>query len=178
MWRAANSSTIAFHRRARKSWRLNEHQLVKSLVIAQKIVALAPDGRSQFYDLLFRRQAPHFIAFDALAINGLDLRDLPFLERKRRLRRIMPSRTVRRGCSITTTSTDAVSPCSTRSRGHDLEGVVAKWKHGRYHIDRQTTSWLKVRHPTYSQMDTAATCSHPGGRPGRARYTLTTAENR
>lgn len=25
-------------------------------------------------------------------------------------------------------------------RGKDLEGVVAKWKHGRYHIDGQTTS--------------------------------------
>ena len=38
----------------------------------------------------------------------------------------------------------------------DLEGVVAKWKHGRYHTDGGVTSWLKVRNRQYSQM---------GGRP-------------
>jgi hypothetical protein len=30
---------------------------------------------------------------------------------------------------------------------------VAKWKHGRYHTDGQTTSWLNVRNPDYSQME-------------------------
>jgi ATP-dependent DNA ligase len=43
---------------------------------------------------------------------------------------------------------DAVS-----QRRHDLEGIVAKWKRGRYHSDGQTTSWLKVRNPDYSQME-------------------------
>jgi hypothetical protein len=38
-------------------------------------------------------------------------------------------------------------------RGQDLEGVVAKWKRGRYHTDGQTTSWLKIRNPEYSQME-------------------------
>jgi hypothetical protein len=31
---------------------------------------------------------------------------------------------------------------------HDLKGIVAKWKRGRYHSDGQTTSWLKLRNPT------------------------------
>jgi hypothetical protein len=34
----------------------------------------------------------------------------------------------------------------------DLEGIVAKWKYGRYHSDGCTTSWLKVRNPHYSQI--------------------------
>ena len=38
-------------------------------------------------------------------------------------------------------------------RDRDLEGVVAKWKGGRYHTDGQTTSWLKVRNPTYPQVE-------------------------
>src|SRR5262245_30921107 len=33
----------------------------------------------------------------------------------------------------------------------DLEGVVAKWKQGRYHSDGVTTSWLKIKNPSYSQ---------------------------
>jgi ATP-dependent DNA ligase len=43
-----------------------------------------------FYDLLFRREWPHFVALDALTIDGEDLRDRPLLERKRRLRAVMP----------------------------------------------------------------------------------------
>ena len=55
-----------------------------------EIVCLAPDGRSLFHRLLFRRDWPHFMAFDVLAIDGEDVRDRPVLERKRRLRAIMP----------------------------------------------------------------------------------------
>ena len=35
----------------------------------------------------------------------------------------------------------------------DTEGIVAKWSRGRYHADGATTSWLKVKNPTYSQME-------------------------
>jgi len=122
-------------------------------ILDGEIVVLAPDGRSKFYDLLFRREWPHFIAFDVLAIGSEDLRHRPLLERKRRLKRIMPPPELHarllyhdhvegRGVALF----DAI-------RGQDLEGVVAKWKRGRYHTDGQTTSWLKVRNPMYSQME-------------------------
>jgi len=42
-------------------------------VLDGEIVYLAQDGRSRFYDLLFRREWPHFIAFDVLAIEGVDV---------------------------------------------------------------------------------------------------------
>jgi hypothetical protein len=69
----------------------------------------------------------------------------PLLERKHRLRAIMPRIDSRllyhdhvdgRGRALF----DAV-------RGRDLEGIVAKWKRGRYHTDGQTTSWLKGPKP-------------------------------
>jgi ATP-dependent DNA ligase len=124
-----------------------------SCILDGEIVALAPDGRSKFYDLLFRREWPHFIAFDALMIDGEDLRGRPLLERKRRLRAIMPRPNVHarilyhdhidgRGVALF----DAV-------RGNDLEGGVAKWKQGPYYTDGQTTSWLKIRNPEYSQIE-------------------------
>jgi ATP-dependent DNA ligase len=34
----------------------------------------------------------------------------------------------------------------------DLEGIVAKWSQGRYETDGVSTSWLKIKNPTYSQM--------------------------
>ena len=45
-----------------------------------------PDGTSNFNRLLFRRDWPHFYAFDVLSINGRDVTGLPLLERKERLR--------------------------------------------------------------------------------------------
>ena len=59
-----------------------------SCIVDGEMVCLAGDGRSKFYDLLFRREWPYFIAFDVLAIDGQDLRERTLLERKRRLRAI------------------------------------------------------------------------------------------
>ena len=61
-----------------------------SAVLDGEIVCLGPDGCSRFRDLLFRREWPYFLAFDALSIDGEDLRALPLVERKRRLAPIMP----------------------------------------------------------------------------------------
>jgi bifunctional non-homologous end joining protein LigD len=50
-----------------------------------EIVCLRPDGLSDFYALMFRREQPYFYAFDLLEMDGEDLRQRPLLERKRRL---------------------------------------------------------------------------------------------
>ena len=59
-------------------------------VLDGEICCLDPDGRSNFKHLIFRREWPHFDAFDLLEVDGEDLRMQPLLERKRRLRVIMP----------------------------------------------------------------------------------------
>ena len=43
----------------------------------------------------------------------------------------------------------------------NLEGLVAKWRRGRYHTDGQTTSWFKVRNPRYLQAEGQRSCSVP-----------------
>jgi hypothetical protein len=63
---------------------------VDSAVIDGEICCLEANGRSNFKELLFRREWPYFYAFDVLALNGRDVRALPLLERKRRLRAVMP----------------------------------------------------------------------------------------
>src|SRR5689334_6518593 len=97
----------------------------RSCILDGEIVCLAPDGRSQFYELMFRRAVPCFIAFDVLAVDVRDLRAKPLVERKRRLRAILRESAPRvlfhdhidgRGVALF----DAV-------RGRDLEGIVAKW---------------------------------------------------
>jgi ATP-dependent DNA ligase len=35
----------------------------------------------------------------------------------------------------------------------DLEGIVGKWKDGSYSQDARGTSWVKIKNPTYSQIE-------------------------
>ena len=62
----------------------------RSAVLDGEIVCLGADGRSLFAPLLFRRDWPYFVAFDLLAMDREDLTVRPLLERKARLRAIMP----------------------------------------------------------------------------------------
>ena len=59
-------------------------------VLDVEIVCLDANGRTNFYNLMFRCDWPYFFAFDLLSVDGEDLRAKPLLERKRRLKRIMP----------------------------------------------------------------------------------------
>jgi bifunctional non-homologous end joining protein LigD len=62
-----------------------------SAVLDGEVCCLNPDGRSNFKQLLYRREWPYFYAFDVLSIDGDDLTARPLVERKRHLRRIMPT---------------------------------------------------------------------------------------
>jgi bifunctional non-homologous end joining protein LigD len=119
-------------------------------VIDGEIVCLDARGRSNSKSLLFRREWPYFYAFDLLAVDGEDLREWPLVERKRRLRRLIPS---------VPTRLLYVDHVLARGRdffevacAHDLEGIVGKFAGGRYHSDGTSTSWFKIRHPAYMQM--------------------------
>jgi bifunctional non-homologous end joining protein LigD len=79
-----------------KSWPQLAEEIAHAIranhgVIDGEICCLDRDGRSNFNNLLFRREWPHFYAFDVLSIDGKDLRALPLNERKLRLRAIMPN---------------------------------------------------------------------------------------
>jgi bifunctional non-homologous end joining protein LigD len=116
-----------------------------------EICWLNPDGRSDFYGLLFRRGQPHFYAFDVLMVDREDLRALPLLERKRRLLEIMP-RTESRLLYL-----DHIAECGRdlyrAACERDLEGIVGKWACGMYQSDPRGTSWLKIKNPEYSQVE-------------------------
>src|SRR5690349_13636231 len=60
-----------------------------SAVLDGEIVFVGPDGQPRFYDLMRRRSPQHFFAFDLLWHDGEDLRTLPLLARKRRLRALI-----------------------------------------------------------------------------------------
>jgi hypothetical protein len=98
-------------------------------VIDGEIVCLDAPGRSNFKSLLFRRE-------------------WPLVERKRRLRRLIPS---------VPTRLLYVDQVEARGRdffevacAHDLEGIVAKLASGRYHADGTTAITFPLRSPRMS----------------------------
>jgi bifunctional non-homologous end joining protein LigD len=120
---------------------------VKNAVLDGELVCLDSEGRSIFNELLFRRGCPIFYAFDLLYLNDCDLRQLPLIKRKTRLRDLIG----KSGLS------DVVCGKYVDGRGIDLynevcqrnlEGVVAKRKNGTY---ATVSGWLKIKNPNYSQ---------------------------
>src|SRR5262249_14856885 len=73
------------------SW-IAKHLGVKSAVLDGEIACIDESGRPVFRDLLFRRRQCVFIAFDLLYLNGKDLRTLPLIERKARLKKLLRSK--------------------------------------------------------------------------------------
>ena len=117
-------------------------------VLDGEIVCVDERGRSQFYPLMARRCQPCFFAFDLLWVDGEDVREQPLLERKARLRTLVPDSDPRllfvdhieeRGVALFEKICEM-----------DLEGITAKRKKGLY---REGTRWLKIKNRDYSQAE-------------------------
>ncbi len=122
----------------------------REAVIDGEIVCLDRRGHSQFNKLLFRRDTPCFSAFDLLFCDGKDWRRNTLMERKTELRRVL------RGTPDALLYVDHIEGNGTalfeRICELDLEGIVAKYKHGPYVSEREQSTWFKIRNPRYSQM--------------------------
>ncbi len=142
-----NCELISRKRNAYKSFqdlRDNVAKLkVQNAVIDGELVCLDAEGRSIFNELLFRRGSPIFYAFDLLYLNGRDLRQLPLIDRKEKLRVLIEKSAV----------PDVICGKYVEGRGVDLfnevvrrnlEGVVAKRKTGTY---ATISGWLKIKNP-------------------------------
>src|SRR5215472_2685208 len=127
---------------------------VDDAIIDGEIIAADETGRPRFYDLLRRARAPAYVAFDLLWLDGVDLRQLPLHERRRRLRAVLPE----------------ASPILSEARcvtgrgrelfdlvcAHDLEGIVGKRAGDPY---EPCMRWLKVKNRDYSQAEGRGICS-------------------
>jgi len=124
---------------------------VKEAIFDGEIVCLDEQGRSLFNPLLFRRGNPVFAVFDLVWVDGEDLRQLPLIERKKRLRSLVPAR------SPHLLHVDFLAEKGTElfqlACERELEGVVGKWANGIYQDDGRSTSWVKVKNPNYSQAE-------------------------
>ncbi|MEM4409880.1 MAG: RNA ligase family protein [Candidatus Caldarchaeum sp.] len=106
-------------------------------------------GRTVFADIMKRRQQALYFAFDLLWLDGEDLRELPLLKRKEKLKRILPER------SAHVLYVDHVRGAGQRlyrvACDLDLEGIVAKRVNSRYETEGEP--WIKMKNPAYSQKE-------------------------
>ena len=116
----------------------------------REIVWLDERGVSQFNQLLNRKAEPVFYAFDLLWLDDEDLRRLPLIVRKKRLRMLIQSSNSAKilyAQHIEGEGKQMFAEICAR----DLEGVVAKRKLGIYKDDG--TGWLKIKNPSHSQAE-------------------------
>ncbi|MGO9849784.1 MAG: non-homologous end-joining DNA ligase [Methylocella sp.] len=121
-------------------------------VIDGELVALDNQGRSRFQLL---QEAPksggrlRYCVFDLMYLDGRDLRRLPLVERKRKLRHILSSSAIIRfSRHVRRNGIRAFRTAQRRA----LEGVIAKRADGRYYSGRRTREWLKIK--TVNQQET------------------------
>ena len=138
-----------------KSWASLREAIGRELeghqaVLDGELVVLDADGRALFYDLLRRRHPPAFVAFDLLYLDGEDLRELPLLERKRRLAALLPRHS--RALLFAQHVLGAGRALFDQVCALDLEGIVAKLGSAPYR-QTQPPHWIKIKNPQYSQAE-------------------------
>jgi ATP-dependent DNA ligase len=116
-------------------------------------------GQPRFYELMFGRGDPAFVAFDILLLEGRDLRGLALIERKKILRHLIPR------CSSFVLFADYIG-----ARGcdfyrlvcaRDLEGIVAKWKAAPYRPDvAPVLAGSRSKIPSIARRGTGPSCSN------------------
>jgi bifunctional non-homologous end joining protein LigD len=121
---------------------------VREAILDGEVVALDEHGRQSFSALMAGHGNFHYAAFDALWVNGKDLRALPLVRRKRALHKL-----------VWATSTPLSQVFTIEERGRDLfaaaqridlEGIVAKRKDDPY---APGTVWYKIANAAYTQRE-------------------------
>jgi len=120
---------------------------VQNAILDGELVCLDPAGRPQFNELFSRRGTPYYVAFDLLWLDSQDLRDLPLLRRKARLKERIVGRP---GIGCAWHHPGIGKPLFESVKKLDLEGVVAKKMNSPY---RPETTWYKIKNPGYTQAE-------------------------
>ena len=143
---------VSRHRNTYKSFETLSDDLARlratNAILDGEIVCLDSEGRSQFKELLYRRGRAVFFAFDLLWLNGADLRKLPLIERKKKLKRLIE----RSECSEIIYA-QHVERCGKllfeEVCERNLEGMVCKRKASIY----AEHGWVKIKNPHYTQAE-------------------------
>jgi ATP-dependent DNA ligase len=130
---------------------------VESIVLDGEVACLNADGFSDFDALHSGKNdaSASLLAFDVLEIDGHDLRDLPLIERKGRLRKLL--RTRNSGVQFVEHLTGDATEIFAHVCRMGLEGIVSKRADSLYKAGPSRV-WLKIKnrdHPSIARIKAA-----------------------
>ena len=114
-------------------------------VIDGELVAIGKDGVSHFQLLqnALRHEAKLlYCAFDLMFAEGEDLRTLPLLERKKRLKQVLPRHKL---IAFSSHRKGSGKKFFTEAERKGLEGIMAKRADSPYASGSRTADWLKIK---------------------------------
>lgn len=118
----------------------------KKVIIDGEIVVFDETGKPNFQKLQNYksndRYTIRYYVFDCLSVDGKRITDLPLIERKEILKKILPSSEVILYCDHVDTEGKALFREMKKMK---LEGMIAKKKNSRYYIGKRTAEWLKIK---------------------------------
>jgi bifunctional non-homologous end joining protein LigD len=121
------------------------HKVAGSCVIDGELCALDTHGRSRFQLLqnaLNKKARLLYVVFDALFVDGKDIREKPLLERKEILKGLLPrDPLLHYSAHVAEFGKRAFAKAQ---RAHE-EGVIAKRAAGLYYSGKRTREWLKFK---------------------------------
>jgi DNA ligase-1 len=103
-------------------------------------------GRKKVSAAILKENPAGFIAYDCLERNGQDLRQLPFLERRKHLEEMMApllNPQVRLSKLLAVQNLEELENLRAQSRENEAEGLMIKLNTGAYAVGRKTGNWWK-----------------------------------
>src|SRR6201996_9716745 len=137
----------------------------RDAVIDGELVAIGQDGVSHFQLLqnALRHEAKLlYCAFDLMFADGEDLRKLPLLERKKRLRAMLPRHKL---VTFSSHRKGSGKKFFAEAERKHLEGIMAKRADSAYASGSRTADWLKVKTSQRQEVVIAGFTAPRGTRP-------------
>lgn len=135
----------------------NIHKQAKTRCILDGELVILKDGKPDFFELLRRAQLTNtfkiqltasklpasFIAFDILYYKDHSVMDLPLMQRKKLLEKVIKEN---ESISISRYIEEYGIELYEMTKENDLEGIVAKRKDSKYYLDKITKDWIKIKY--------------------------------
>ena len=126
----------------------NELKKIKhEVVLDGEIVIINEEGKSDFQKLQHYEDNTQYpicyYVFDILMLNGINTKELPLIERKKLLEKLIPkSAIIKYSAHIVGEGIDFFAAAKSK----DLEGIMAKKASSEYITGARTNDWLKIKH--------------------------------
>lgn len=138
------------------------------MILDGEIVVEDTKGKSHFQWLQNRSENPkqgtlRFYVFDILYFHGYDLRGLELIQRKKILKAVLPKL---KNISYSEHTTGDGTKAFQLAEKKNGEGIIAKKANSRYHTDKRTKDWLKIKTEQQQEMVIGGFTEPSGSRIG------------